>query len=76
MQTSMQPGFSVLEIYWGYEQSNEVPWVHYMRINNLDDGYAILGDFGTKVVWTKPLTSTQATDIINSGTIPDWETVR
>ena len=75
MQTTNEPGYSVLEIYWGYDQSNEVPWVHYMRVNNVEGGYAVYSDFQTKGIWTKPISVTDVNAIINSGAIPDWESV-
>jgi len=76
MQTTTEPGYPILEIYWGYDKSPMEPWRYYMRVNDLNDGYAVLGDFRTKVVWQKPVTAAQIQGIIGSGTIPAWESVR
>lgn len=75
MQTTTEPGFPVLEIYWGYDKSDLEPWRYYMRVNTLTDGYAVYSDFQTKSVWTRPINSGLVQSIIAGGTIPEWGTV-
>lgn len=75
MQTTTEPGYPVLEIYWRYDQSPDQPWQYYMRVNNVGDTQAVYSDFATKVIWTKPITPARTADIINSGVIPEWGAV-
>lgn len=75
MQTTNEPGYPVLEIYWGYDRSTNEPWRYYMRVNTASDTKAVYSDFRTKVVWTKPITAGQTSSIINGGVVPDWGTV-
>lgn len=75
-QTTTAPGYPVLELYWDYDKSPTEPWRYYLKVDNLNDGYATLSNFRTSVVWRKPMTAQRVQDIINSGTIPAWETMR
>jgi hypothetical protein len=75
MQTTNEPGYPVLEIYWGYEQDVRVPWKYYMRVNNIGDTAAVYSVFATKRVFTKTISPSRTVEIINSGVIPDWSTL-
>ena len=75
MQTTNEPGYPVLEIYWGYDKSGGEPWRYYMRVNNAMDTKAVYSDFRTKVVWTVPIRPDRTSEIISYGTIPEWGTV-
>jgi hypothetical protein len=72
MQTTTEPGYPVLEVYWGYDKSSREPWRYYLRVNNLNDKYVVISDFKTKMVWTQPITSAKVQGIINGGQIPVW----
>lgn len=75
-QTSTMAGYPVLELYWDYDKSPNEPWRYYMRVDKVEGGYATMADFKSGIVWRKPMTREQVNAIINSGTIPDWESVR
>jgi hypothetical protein len=75
MQTTTEPGYPVLEVFWGYDKSSKEPWRYYLRVNNLNDKYAVVSDFRTKQIWTQPITPAKVQGIINSGQIPAWGTI-
>ena len=75
MQTTTEPGYPVLEIYWGYDQSPSSPWQYYMRVNNLEDTQAVYSDFTHHTIWTQPITPARTAQIIASGTVPEWGAV-
>ncbi len=75
MQTTIELGYPVLEIYWGYDKSPDEPWRYYMRVNKATDTQAVFSDFRTKAIWTRPITPARTTEIINGGVIPGWGVV-
>lgn len=72
MQITNEPGYPVLEIYWGYDQDVFHPWNYYMRVNTAGDTKAVYSEFATKQVYTKPITAAKISELLNSGVIPAW----
>jgi hypothetical protein len=75
MQTTTDPGYPVLEIYWGYAQDPDHPWQYYMRVNNAEDTQAVYSDFAHHTIWTRPITPARTAQIIAGGTVPAWGAV-